>query len=73
MPKAPRDINELREAVLLCLGAGVFLVWAVAVMASTFLGKPMDSQVHVIMLATTTGLIGGGVVAGRKANGKNGA
>lgn len=72
MRKAPRDINEVREAFLMCLGAGVFLVWSVAVMAATFLDKPMDGQVHVIMLATTTGLIGGGIVVGRKANG-NGA
>ena len=75
MRKAHRDIHEIREAALLCLGFGVFLVWAIAVLASTFLGKQMDSQVHVIMLATTTGLIGGGIVVGRKANGngKNGA
>ena len=75
MQKDRRDINELRETVLLCLGCGVFFVWAIAVFAATFLARPMDPQVHVIMLATVTGLLGGSVLAGRKANGngRNGA
>lgn len=72
MRKAPRDIHELREMVLLCLGCGVFLVWSTAVLASTFLGTTMDAQVHVIMLTTIAGLLGGAAVAGRKSNGKNG-
>ena len=75
MRKAPRDINELREIVLQALGCGVFLVWSTAVLASTFLGRPMDAQVHVIMLTTIAGLLGGAAVSGRKSNGngKNGA
>lgn len=70
MPRTRRDIHELRETFLLYLGAGVFLVWSVVVVGGFFLNRPVDAQVHVIMLATVTGLLGGSAWAGRKANGK---
>ena len=71
MRKARRDPHELREAVLLVLGCGVFVVWATATMAATFFARPVDSAVHAIMLATVTGLFGGAYLAGRQVE-KNG-
>lgn len=71
MRKDRRDPHEVREIVLLVLGCGVFVVWSIAVLASTFLGKPMDAQVHAVMLAAEGGLFGGAWLAGRKAE-KNG-
>lgn len=69
MRKDRRDPNELREIVLLVLGFGVFLVWAITQLSSVFFDKHVDPAVHAIMLAVVTGLLGGSVLAGRKANG----
>ena len=73
MRKGHRDIQEIREIVLLCLGCGVFVVWSIAVLTALFFGRPMDAQVHAVMLAAETGLFGGAYLAGRKAdrNGKD--
>ena len=72
MRKVPRDPNELREAVLLVLGCGVFLVWAITQLGAVFFNRSVDPAVHGIMLAVVTGLFGGAYLVGRK-NGKNGA
>lgn len=69
MRKDRRDPNDLREAVLLVLGCGVFLVWAVTQLASVFLNRPVDVAVHGIMLAVVTGLLGGAYGVGRRSNG----
>jgi hypothetical protein len=67
-----RDPKDIREAVLLMLGCGVFLVWAVTQLASVFFDQPVDPAVHGIMLAVVTGLFGGAYLVGRK-NGGGGA
>ena len=67
-----RDPPDLREAVLLLLGCGVFVVWAVTQLVSVFFQRTVDPAVHGIMLAVVTGLFGGAYLVGRK-NGKNGA
>ena len=67
MPRRPRDRHEIREAVLLILGCGIFVVWSVTYMASVFFDRPFDSAVHGIMLATVTSLFGGAYLSGRKA------
>lgn len=72
MRKGHRDPQAIREAVLLVLGCGVFLVWAITTLAATFFERPVDGQVHAIMLATVTGLLALAGVAGYKADKKNG-
>lgn len=66
MRKGRPDPNDLREAVLLVLGCGVFLVWAVTQLAAVFFNREVDAAVHGIMLAVVTGLFGGAYLAGRK-------
>lgn len=73
MRKGRPDPHELREAVLLILGCGVFLVWAVTTMVSVFGNRPIDPGIHGIMGIVATGLFGGAYLAGRKGNGKDGS
>jgi hypothetical protein len=70
-----RDIHEIREAVALFLATLVGIVWAVTTIAGTFFNRPVDGQVHVIMLAVVTAFLGTAAIAGWKSNtnGKNGA
>lgn len=69
MQKDRRDPNQIREAVLLILGCGVFLVWAVTQLAAVFFARAVDPAVHGIMLVVVSALFGGAYLAGRK-NGK---
>ncbi len=70
-----RDPYAAREAVALFLAGLVGIVWAVTTIASVFFGRPIDGQVHVIMLATVTAMLGtAGINAWASTkNGKNGA
>ena len=71
MAGLPRDPHYLREAVSLCIAAGVFVVWATVTLVSLFLNRPVDGQLHVIMLTVVGSLLGtAGVAAWR--GGKNG-
>lgn len=73
MRKDLRDVSTV-EAVLLILGCGVFIVWAVTQLASVFFDKPVDPAVHGIMLGVVTGLFTLANIASRRAqgNGTNG-
>lgn len=53
-----RDPHALREAVALFLAGLVGVVWAITTIAATFFERPLDGQVHVIMLAVVTGMLG---------------
>lgn len=66
------DIHEIREAVALFLAGLVGVVWAVTTIAGTFFNRPVDGQVHVIMLAVVTAFLGTAAIAGWKANNGNG-
>lgn len=55
-PNATRDLVVFYTAVFLACLVGV--VWATTTIAATFFGRPIDGQVHVIMLAVVTGLLG---------------
>lgn len=72
MQKDRRELSEIRETVLLVIGGGVFVVWAITHLASVFFGRPLDPAVDGILGIIVTGLLGGGYLAGRK-NGKNGS
>jgi predicted permease len=68
--KVPHDRNAVREAVLLVIGCIVTLVWATATIVSVaFPDRPVQTEVHLIMLAFATSAFGGAAIAGRKANG----
>ena len=67
MRKARRDPIDVRETVLLSLGCGVFLVWAISQLAAVFFDRQVDAAVHGIMLAVVTLLFGGAAYAGKKA------
>jgi hypothetical protein len=69
--KDRREAHEIREAVLLILGCGVFIVWAITQLASVFFARPVDPAVHMIMAAVVTGLFGGAYLSGRKTNDKD--
>ena len=73
-----RDPHAIREAVALFLACLVGAVWAVTTIASVFFNRPLDGQVHVIMLAVVTAVLGtaglAAWVGNRNGNGKsNGA
>ena len=71
MARLPRDPHYLREVVALTLACGVFVVWAVTQIAAVFFNRPVDGQVHLIMLTTVSALLGSaGLSAWR--SGKNG-
>jgi uncharacterized membrane protein HdeD (DUF308 family) len=70
--KVQSDANSIREAVLLSLACLVALVWAVTQLASVFFARPVEGEVHVIMLAVVTALFGSAAVAGRKSGNGNG-
>lgn len=53
-----RDPHAVREAVALFLAGLVGVVWAVTTLASVFFSRPIDGQVHVIMLATVSAMLG---------------
>jgi hypothetical protein len=67
--KVGNDPKDIREAILLSLACLVALVWAVTQLASVFFGRPVDGEVHVIMLAVVTALFGGAALTGRTKNG----
>lgn len=70
MRKVPRDVNAVREAVLLVIGCVITLVWATVTIVSTvFPDRPVQTEVHLIMLAFATASFGTAAIAGRKANG----
>ena len=68
MARPRRDANEIREAVSLFLAGLVGTVWAITTLASVFFNRPVDGQVHVIMLAVVTAFFGSAALAGRKAS-----
>lgn len=74
MRKAQRDRNAVREAVLLIIGCVITLVWATTTIVSTvFPDRPVQTEVHLIMLAFATASFSGAAIAGRKSsNGSNG-
>jgi hypothetical protein len=53
-----RDPHAAREAVALFLAGLVGVVWSVTTIASVFFDRPLDGQVHVIMLAVVSGMLG---------------
>lgn len=73
MARRPRDPHSLREAVSLSIAAGVFVVWATVTLVSFFLNRPVDGQLHVIMLTVVSALLGtGGIAAWRGSKNGNG-
>lgn len=74
MARLPREQDAIREAVALTLACLVAVVWAITQLASVFFGKPVDTQVHLIMLTVVGSLLGGaGISAWRGKNDKNGS
>lgn len=70
MRKAARDRHAVREAVLLVIGCVITLVWATTTIVSTvFPDRPVQTEVHLIMLAFATASFSGAAIAGRKSNG----
>lgn len=70
MRKVSRDRHAVREAVLLVIGCVITLVWAATtIVSSVFPDRPVQTEVHLIMLAFATSAFGGAALAGRKANG----
>ena len=76
MQKDRREPSSFRDDlllnVLLLMGFGVFLVWAISTLAGTFFNRSVDAQVHTIMLTTVTGLLALSGVVGYRAEKKNG-
>ena len=75
MAGGTRDPYAKRETVALFLACLVGVVWGVTTIAATFFNRPLDGQVHVIMLATVSAMLGtAGINAWastRNGNGKN--
>lgn len=73
MRKGERDRHAVREAVLLVIGCVITLVWATATIVSTvFPDRPVQTEVHLIMLAFATASFSGAAIAGRKSSNGNG-
>ena len=72
MRKVRRDPHAVREAVALVIACVVAGVWVVTQLASVFFNKPVDGQVHVIMLAVVTALLGTAAFSARKSDERNG-